>query len=338
MGVRITTDLVINENPDKKKWDDFVFNHPSGNIFQTSLMHDVYKNTPNNNAGVIALEDGSKKIVGVLVYTIIFEPGIKTFFSTRSIINGGPVVSDNNHEYAQKILNYYNQKIRTSKAIYTEVRNLCDVQAINEPFLKCGFAYVPHMTIHNDLTLPVEEMKKALHRGRASNIKRALNKGIVIRELTKNDEIALGHKLIAETYERINLPAPHPSLFLNTSEILKDKCRIVGAFVEDKLVGCRVYLIYKELMYDWFAAIDMKYSNYQVADLLPWHNMLWGKENGIKIYDFAGAGNPNKEYTVRDYKLKFGGKLLTFGRYSKIHKPVLYNVGKIGLKFYKYIR
>ena len=333
-----TTGIQINENPDKKKWDDFVLNHPLGNIFQTSLIYDVYKKTPYNDAGVIALEDADKNIKGILVYTLIFEPGIKSRFSTRSIINGGPIISDNNSQFTKQILDYYNEKIKKTKVIYTEVRNLFDVQLLNEPFLKCGFSHIEHMTIHNDLTLPVEEMKKALHRGRASNIKRALNKNMQIRQLVTKDEIMQGHDLIAKTYERINLPSPDPNLFLNTAEILKDKCRIVGAFADDKLIGCRVYLIYKESMYDWYAAIDMKYSNYQVADLMPWHNMLWGKENGIKVYDFAGAGKPTQDYSVRDYKLKFGGKLLSFGRYYYVHKPLLYNVGKLGLKFYKYIR
>ena len=66
--------------------------------------------------------------------------------------------------------------------------------------------------------------------------------------------------------------------------------------------------------------------------------MLWAKENNINIYDFAGAGKPGKEYTVRDYKLKFGGALINLGRYQHIHKPFLFRIGVFGLKIYKYIR
>jgi lipid II:glycine glycyltransferase (peptidoglycan interpeptide bridge formation enzyme) len=194
------------------------------------------------------------------------------------------------------------------------------------------------MTIHNDLTQSKEEMIEALHRGRWSNIKRALKKDIVIKQLTTEDEINQAHLLITDTYLRINLPAPHPQLFLNTVKELKQHCYLVGAFAKDKLIGCRVYLICNKQMYDWYAAIDRNYSNYQVADLLPWHMMLWGKENGIKLYDFAGAGKPNQEYSVREYKLKFGGKLLSFGRYMLVHKPLMYNIGKAGLQLYKYIR
>ena len=36
---------------------------------------------------------------------------------------------------------------------------------------------------------------------------------------------------------------------------------------------------------------------------------------------FGGAGKPDKPYGVRDYKLKFGGQLVNWGRFEKVHKP-----------------
>jgi len=45
-----------------------------------------------------------------------------------------------------------------------------------------------------------------------------------------------------------------------------------------------------------------------------------------------GAGKPNEEYGVRDYKSQFGGDLVAFGRYLKVLNPLLYRVGKVGLK------
>jgi serine/alanine adding enzyme len=332
-------DLIISEGPDKKKWDDFVYKHPSGNIFQTSLMHDVYKLTPFNDAGVVALEDKQGNMLGILLYTMIQEPGIKSFFSKRAIINGGPIIINNNVDYAKAIFTAYS-KIATKKGIiYTEVRNLFDIKTDLHPaFTSENFSYVEHLTIYNNLELDEEEMKKRLHKGRLSNIKRALNKDMVIKPITAASDIISGHELIRKTYDRINLPSPHVKLFLNTAEIMKDHARIVGAFVGDKVIGCRVYLIYKDFIYDWFAAIDMEYSNYQASDLMPWVTMLWAKENNIKTYDFCGAGKPGVEYSVRDYKLKFGGKLMNFGRYRKIHRPLLFRLGEAGIKLYRYLK
>jgi serine/alanine adding enzyme len=330
--------IISTEKPDPKKWNDFVYNHPLGNIFQTSLMYGVYKATPCNDAHVIALEDEQKNIVGILVYFIIQEPGIKSYFSTRAIVYGGPLVSENKLEYAETILSIYRKKVRKTNAIYTEVRNLFDIRILHPSFCNQKFVYEDHMTIHNNLEHSVEEMEKALHRGRASNIKRAIKKNVTVRQIVNKEDIILGHDLICKTYERINLPSPHIKLFLNTADILKDNVRIVGAYLDGKLIGCRVYLVYKFMMYDWFAAVDREYSGFHPSDLMPWDSMLWGKENGYKIYDFAGAGKPGVDYSVRDYKLKFGGELLTFGRYKLTHKPILFTLGVLGMKLYRYIR
>ena len=331
------TDLIINENPVREKWDEYVFRHPSGNIFQTSLMFDVYQSTPCSKAGVIALEKKNGEIVGVIVYAIIHEKGFKSVFSTRSIITGGPLITDNNNDYATTLLNAYKKAIQKSNAIYSEIRNIFDVKPLDKSFAEANFVYEDHLTIHMDLTKSKEELEKALHRGRASNIKRAIKKNVITKHIHNPDEVTAAYKMIKDTYDRINLPAPTLELFLNASKIMNDNIKFYAAFVDGKIIGCRVYLIYKEMMYDWYAAVDRDYTNLCPSDILPWNAMAWGKENNIKIYDFAGAGKPSKEYSVRDYKLKFGGKLINLGRYQCIHKPVLYRLGIIGIRLYKYI-
>lgn len=103
------------------------------------------------------------------------------------------------------------------------------------------------------------------------------------------------------------------------------------------MIGVRIVLCYKELIYDWFAGADEKYLRYRPNDILPWEVMKWGSLNGYKVFDFGGAGIPNVPYGVRDYKLKFGGELVNFGRFENIHKPILMKIGKFGLRVYKKI-
>ena len=65
---------------------------------------------------------------------------------------------------------------------------------------------------------------------------------------------------------------------------------------------------------------------------------MWGIDNNYEIFDFGGAGDPNKPYGVRDHKLKFSGELIEFGRFEKIHKPLMMKISKFGLKIYKKIK
>ncbi len=336
--MKAQSNLIINENPDRKNWDDFVLQHPFGNIFQATCMYDVYKSTPNCTAGVISLEDSAKNILGLIVYSVIQEPGVKSQFSKRAIITGGPLVKDDNLSYAETLIAAYNRIIKKTGAIYSEIRNLYDIKGIRPSLEKEGFEYEDHLTIHMDLTQTVEALEDALHRGRASNIKRAIKKNVTVKDVSAKEDLADVYRLIKDTYERIGLPAPAPELFLNTAKYMQEKVRFIAAFLDGKMIGCRVYLIYKNFLYDWYAAGDRDYSGYHPSDLLPWKGMLSAKESGVTIYDFAGAGSPHKEYSVRDYKLKFGGKLLNLGRYQCVHNPLLYKIGVLGMKVYKYIR
>jgi len=329
---------VINENPEREKWDAFVFQHPNGTIFQTSLMFDVYQATPFNNAGVIALEDNKGAILALMVYVLIKEPGIKSFFSTRAIVTGGPLVKDNDLKYTKLLLNNYKKKIKKANPIYTEIRNLFDTSGIREGISSEKFDYQDHLTIHMDLTKSVHELEMAMHKKRASNIRRSIKKNVITKEILLPEDIKAGYQIIKDTYDRIGLPSPQPDLFLNAAKILKTNIKFFAAYLDDKIIGCRIYLVYKHIIYDWYAGGNLEYSGYHPNDLLPWNMMLWAKENNFKIYDFAGAGKPNKAYSVRDYKLKFGGQLLSFGRYQYIHKPVLYQLGVLGMSVYRYIK
>lgn len=332
------SNYTINENPDRQKWDDFVYRHPQGNIFQTTCMFDVYKLTPHCTAGIVALEDTNKTILALIVYCTIKEAGVKGKFSKRAIITGGPLVANNNPEYAKALLSNYKKIAKKTGAIYSELRNLYDLSALRSALEEEGFVYEDHLTIHMDLTQTPEALENALHRGRASNIKRAIKKNVTVRDVRTPDELKDVFRLIKDTYERIGLPAPSPELFTNTEKFMKEKVRFIAAFLDGKMIGCRVYLIYKDFLYDWYAAGDRDYSGYHPSDLLPWKGMLSAKESGVKTYDFAGAGKPGKEYSVRDYKLKFGGTLLNLGRYQFIHNPLLFRVGVLGMKIYKYVR
>jgi lipid II:glycine glycyltransferase (peptidoglycan interpeptide bridge formation enzyme) len=48
-----------------------------------------------------------------------------------------------------------------------------------------------------------------------------------------------------------------------------------------------------------------------------------------------GAGKPDEAYGVREFKARFGGEQVEYGRFLKINNHILYNIGKIALKCWK---
>jgi lipid II:glycine glycyltransferase (peptidoglycan interpeptide bridge formation enzyme) len=67
-----------------------------------------------------------------------------------------------------------------------------------------------------------------------------------------------------------------------------------------------------------------------------WHLLEWGANSEqYRVYDFGGAGKPDEEYGVRDFKAKFGGDLVNFGRNIFVHQPSLLKVSKLGYELYQ---
>jgi len=102
------------------------------------------------------------------------------------------------------------------------------------------------------------------------------------------------------------------------------------------MIGFRAVLCYKDLIYDWYAGSSDNNLDKYPNDFLPWKIMEWGHNNGYRIFDFGGAGKPGVPHGVRDYKLKFGGKLVEFGRFENIHNRLLLKIGKLSLLLYRF--
>jgi lipid II:glycine glycyltransferase (peptidoglycan interpeptide bridge formation enzyme) len=81
--------------------------------------------------------------------------------------------------------------------------------------------------------------------------------------------------------------------------------------------------------------MDREYGRYVPNELLAWYILRWGAENGYQVYDFGGAGKPDEEYGVRDFKAKFGGQLVNFGRNTCVHAPLALAVSRIGYRVYR---
>jgi lipid II:glycine glycyltransferase (peptidoglycan interpeptide bridge formation enzyme) len=45
-----------------------------------------------------------------------------------------------------------------------------------------------------------------------------------------------------------------------------------------------------------------------------------------------GAGKPDEDYGVRDFKAQFGGTLVEHGRFLKVNNPLIYKAAQIYLK------
>jgi lipid II:glycine glycyltransferase (peptidoglycan interpeptide bridge formation enzyme) len=323
----------------RNNWSKFVLNHKSRNIFQTPEIYDVYKYTTNYEPIFLAHNKGNE-IAGILLAVIQKEyNGILGALTSRAIVWGGPLVKDNDAIRLDEILKKYDAEIK-NKAIYSQFRNLWKwSDEEKKVFLSNGYIYEDHLDIINKIEN--EKSIWANFKSSARNkIRKSINNNLIFREIKSKEEINEIYSILKSVYNRAKLPLAEKNLFESAYKILNDK-NLIKFFVackDDRIVGCRIVFTYKKIIYDWYAGAKSEFYKFNPNDFLPWKIMEWGSKNGYEKFDFGGAGKPNEPYGVRDFKLKFGGELVNFGRFQKIHKPLLMKVGKVGLEIFSFLR
>jgi len=336
MSFRIVTDADAIE---REQWERFVYAHPQGNVFQTPQMYAAYVATKNYQPIVLAGYKGDS-LVGILLAVVQKEyKGFLGKLSARSIIWGGPLVRDNDIGILQDLMNEYNRIVKY-KAIYTQIRNIYIMDWAKNDFKKLGYNYEEHLNIFIDLNKSEDELWKEVHSKRKNEIRRATKEGTSFIEFSNCDALKKSWPVLKDVYQRAKLPLPDISLFQNIlareggSSILK----IFAALNNGQCIGVLLALCWRERVINWYAGAFQKDLSKYPNDLLPWEVILWAKRNGYKIFDFGGAGKPGIPYGVRDFKLKFGGELVNFGRFQKTHKPITMNVAKLGFRLWQLLK
>jgi serine/alanine adding enzyme len=324
-GYRIESDAA---KIDKQVWATFVNDHPQGNIFQTPQMYEVYSKTKNFKPEIFIAYNSKGAIVGCLMGCLQREFwGIAGYFTARAIVHGGPLVENNNPEIVDLLLKKFNNKLK-NKAVFSQFRNLVEMEDFKKVFEQNEFAFSEHLDILLDLTKSREELESLLHKERKRNIAFAIKEGLRFKHLTEPNEISEVVKLIKKTYRRVKVPMNYDELFVNAKNILGSEVKFFGAYYEDKMIAGQVRLCYNGLVYAWFAGSAADYFNKRPNDFLQWQVICWSKDNNYTKFDFGGAGKPGIPYGVRDYKLKFGGELVNYGRFDNTYNPMLMAFGK----------
>lgn len=323
-----------------KEWSDFVLKHPNGNVFQTPEMYDVYKGTKNYEPVLTVVFDNDE-VVGLLLAVIQKEyTGVLGDISSRSIIIGGPLVKDNNPKIFECILKAYTEKIE-KRVVFSQFRNLWNWDELKSVFIELGYDYDTHLDILIDIKPNEEDLWKKINSKARNKIRKAIKSGVTFEAMKPTGTLVeKGYDFFQEIYKKAKIPLAHKSLFESSYKVLSEKNRIkyFCAIKDGQIIGIRIGLLYKNLIYDWYAGSLQDYYKYNPNDFLPYNTLVWGHNNGFEMFDFGGAGRPNIPYGVRDHKMKFGGELVEFGRFEKVHKPKLLSVAKVGLELYKLVK
>lgn len=324
----------IEKNVNESKWREFLNSQPNANIFHTPEMFRVFSSTKGYQPHFWSVLGDDGNIASLMIpVEIVISKKLKSL-TTRSVVFGS-VLSYQERDGIQALdhlLKSYLQKDETG-SLFTELRNIHDTGPIQEIFSQNNFHFENHLNYLINLDRPIDSVFGSIGKRTRKNIRRGLNKDKVkIREVRDENQLWDCLKLLRETYRLAKVPLADDSLFISAFQELvpKDMVLFLTAYVDDVPVATSIELLYRDKIYGWYSGLNREYASYVPNELLIWYILKWGVEHGYKLYDFGGAGNPNQEYGVRDFKAKFGGDLVDFGRNTCIHRPKLLQLSKAG--------
>jgi len=307
--------------------DEFVYENPKASIFQIPYMAEVYNRTKGCAALILAaIDEDSGEILASLLAKILEErSGFLSSFSKHSTIRGGPIFVDNEDgvEAVSRLLQHYNEIIK-KEVLYSRIYLLNDVPQVIPIFKEKGYKYEYWQNFLIDLTKAKEELWGKLKRDKKRAVSKAKAKGVEIEEITEKSLIPAFYDLVKETYTARKTPLEDISLFNVVFDVLfpKDMAKFFMAKHEGKYIATRLVLTYKGVIYDWHVGASRDHLSLYPNDLLVWHILEWGSKNGFHTLDFGGGGERHEanEGWI-EFKRRFGGKSVNYGRYTRIHKP-----------------
>lgn len=322
---------------DRETWDGMIKGSTTASWFQSYEAYCFFDSLSFLEAfcfgGV-----SQNKLKGVVVGYIQKDGGrLKQFFSRRAIILGGPLLSD---DITDAELEFFLSSLRNQlkkKAIFIETRNFHDYSAWRLVFEHSGFSYEPHYDVIVT-TSSVEEIDKKLDRNRRRNIKKALENGIVIEENPDASELKRFYSMLEDLYvTKVKTPL-FPYEFFEKLYAMPSSLFLMAKDQGGTLLGGLVCVkMENNSVYAWYACCDDQ--NYRVLSpsvMVNYAGICYAANHGMTRFDFMGAGKPDDGgYGVRDFKLKFGGDLVEYGRFVCVCKPILFQVGKLGVKMMK---
>lgn len=314
--------FVIVDTPDREQWEAFVRDHPKGSIFHTPSMMAVFRRTKYHRPLVLAALGRRGQILALVAAVHIQTlPDPLGSLASRVVHFAEPLCGADAEavDALTALLEQHDAEMRRT-ALFAEVRALDTAGSEQRALGQCGYAYEDYLNFLIDLRKPAETLLGAMTSDCRRRIRANEKKGLEIRDITDEAGIDTLYRCVQLSYERARVPLAHKSLFVAAYHTLRktDMIKMTAAYYEGVPVAASVMLVYKTAAFAWYGGSDRLGSVYPMEGLI-WREIREAQQCGCPRYDFGGAGWPDKPYGVRDFKAKFGGDLVCFGRYRKTY-------------------
>jgi serine/alanine adding enzyme len=326
----------------EEKWRQFVDCHPHGNIFHTPEMFEVFTQARNHEPELWAAVRGETILALLLPVRIHTVPLVPHMLAARAIAYGGVLYAQDQdgQDGLTKLLQTYRHATK-HKALFIELRNQNDLGNIQHILGDCNYVFEDHLNFLIDTNLPMAQVMNNINKSTQKKIARALSKQqFDIVEVQEIAQVETCYNILKQTYANAHIPLVDISMFEAAFKILypKGHIKFLLGRAEGQDIAASVVLLYKDVVYGWYRGFNRAFASYLPNDLMVWDILKWGAGNNFNTFDFGGAGRPDEKYGPREFKAKFGGKLVNYGRNTYVYSTNLLRISKWGYDILRHLR
>ena len=326
--------LIRNHDIPRDAWLELLRNSDFSSPFQSPDFFDFHHGINGYEGEAFAVERNGV-LVSLVVVSLQRESGIKSFFSRRGIIQGGPLLTDLS---SANFLLLSVAKALKRKVIYLESRNLTNYESYKECFQSCGWEYLPWLN-YQVSCIDFQAVKKNMSASRLRQVKKSISLGTEWRESNSVNDLKRFYEILRILYStKVKKPLPPFEYF--ESLMSKNLAKFLFVFIGEELIGGIVCPVFEnKAIYElYICGLDYEYRENYPSVLATYAAIDWGSRLGLKYFDFMGAGALGESYGVREFKARFGGVEVEYGRFHWVASPFLYAVGKFGMKLLSKLR
>jgi predicted N-acyltransferase len=220
------------------------------------------------------------------------------------------------------------------KSVFIQFRNFNSQEENKEIFLNKGFQFRERLNLVVD-TRDLDTVKRNMSESRLRQVRKGLGLGAECIAPENLQQVRDFYDILHNLYKfKIKKPLPARDFFerfyhlsvegkAGIIRLVKYQDRIIGGILAPVTPG--------KTIYEWYVCgLDHEYRQVHPSVLATWSAIEYAIENGIPSFDFMGVGIPERDYGVRDFKMRFGGDIVNYGRFARINNKLLYFTAETG--------
>lgn len=323
----------------RNDWFRLVNESDTASFFQTPECFEFFQSLSFLEPFIVGYEVDNTLRAVVAGYLIAEDSLLKRRISKRAIIHGGPLLDkDFTPDELNLLLVELRKYLDKQDIIYAEIRNYNDFSKYKKTFEDAGFKYYQHYNFHVKL-IDKNTNLQMLSKTKRRQLNLAGSNDVSWELSNEKDDLIQFYAILSKLYKhQLSLPL-FPFEFFE--KILTQAwCLFFVVKKNGKLIGGNLCVKLNDLiLYEWFVCgQDRVVDNTFPSLMATWAVIEYGTTNSFKLFDMMGAGSPQTNSGVRNFKSKFGGELVEYGRFRYTRYPLVFALVKTLLKSYQYFR